>query len=276
VIHFPQRANELQEKKNDLSGQIALIPDRETYLEAVLNAISDKQQVVNLVDKNIETDISLAEALAYLNQIQYRNSSFMFNLEFVKEVKSNGFGYKIFSLKGEGIYPSVLYMVWLLEKGEKLFSIESMNMHGVETQRTEEQQQIKGVPYITVQFEMTVKAMYASEEYIPAQQIVSTNVEYPEWVNPFYPLITRTLSPNTEGLIEIESCELRAILPGKVLVSDSKGGMHGLKKGDEVYLGHLSKINHSKNIVEFTLNKGGIIEKFNLHLPLQDLTMDNQ
>ena len=57
------------------------------------------------------------------------------------------------------------------------------------------------------------------------------------------------------------------MLPGKAILVDHLGKIHVLKEGDEVYLGYLTKIDVPNNRVEFTLNKGGIVERYSLTLP---------
>ena len=46
-----------------------------------------------------------------------------------------------------------------------------------------------------------------------------------------------------------------------ILVRDRKGRFNSLKVGDKVYLGYLTRIDPKRGEAEFTLNKGGIIEK---------------
>ena len=92
------------------------------------------------------------------------------------------------------------------------------------------------------------------------------NVRFASARDPFYPYIRANIPPNFDGLLEAERAELRAIVAGKALIADHTGVVHMLKPGDEVYLGYVSRINPEKNEVEFTLNKGGIIEKFVLKL----------
>ena len=49
-------------------------------------------------------------------------------------------------------------------------------------------------------------------------------------------------------------------------LSDASGNTYLLWEGDQVYLGYLTNINYLNSEVNFVLNKGGIIENYNLKL----------
>ena len=68
------------------------------------------------------------------------------------------------------------------------------------------------------------------------------------------------------NLPEVERADLKAIVNDKVLIADVEGNIHELKEGDKVYLGYLKRIKPDDNEAHFILNKGGIVEKFSLHI----------
>ena len=82
----------------------------------------------------------------------------------------------------------------------------------------------------------------------------------------FYPLIRIDIPPNVDDLLDVQSAELLALIPEGAFITDSKGTSHLLWEGDKVYLGYLTEIDYDENIVQFVLNKGGIIEKITLNL----------
>lgn len=81
----------------------------------------------------------------------------------------------------------------------------------------------------------------------------------------FYPLI-HGIPPNTNQLINVEESRLIGITNEKIFVLDQSGNLQELKVGDEVYLGSLSAINQTAESATFVLNKGGIIEKYELQI----------
>ena len=93
-------------------------------------------------------------------------------------------------------------------------------------------------------------------------------------VDPFAPIISSGIPPNTRSLVEVERADLRAVIPGKAFVLDQTNVIRTLLEGDEVYLGYVTKIDQANGRMECTLNKGGIIEKVELKIrysPLQTM-----
>jgi len=88
----------------------------------------------------------------------------------------------------------------------------------------------------------------------------------------FYPLI-HGIPPNTDQLINVENSRLIGITNEKIFLLDQSGKLQELTVGDKVYLGSLSAINQAAESAIFVLNKGGIIEKYELHIQKQS---DNQ
>ena len=56
------------------------------------------------------------------------------------------------------------------------------------------------------------------------------------------------------------------LIPDGAFLSDASGNTYLLWEGDQVYLGYLTNINYQNNEVNFVLNKGGVIENYNLKL----------
>ena len=77
----------------------------------------------------------------------------------------------------------------------------------------------------------------------------------------FKPLISSEPPANLRGLVDVERSDLRAVMTDKIFIVDENGKAHMLSVGDEVYLGYLTRIDQDKNEAEFTLNKGGIIDR---------------
>ena len=115
-------------------------------------------------------------------------------------------------------------------------------------------------------FDMEIKAYFATVEDLQNDAKKLSDVKVATAQDPFYPSILRNLPLNTDALLEVEQASLKAIIPGKALIADNGGEIHVLREGDRVYLGYLTRIDTENNLVEFTLNKGGIIEKIVLNL----------
>jgi len=260
-VYYPKNIEKNKSEINQFELSIQQMPEREQYYQSIQNLIDEKKTTLASLDKTIESDISAAQVFSYLDAIQDRYGAIRFDLTFVKEIKANGYSYRIFQLRGEGAFEAILSIMWILERGPKLFSLEQFTLRGVESTETDENK-----PFLIVPFDMKIRALYADIPDLPQVFRSISSVEVPPIKNLFYPLIARNLPPNPNGLLESERSELRAILPDKTVIADPDGKIHILSEGDEVYLGYLTKINPEKNWVEFTLNKGGIVEKFILKL----------
>jgi hypothetical protein len=258
VFHYPEQVEALTAEIEAIDQSVVQIPELEKNLAQAREIIREREAVLAGLDKTIETDISIADAFAYLDRIQDRYGALRFTLTYKNEREAKGFGSRSFQLTGEGTYRTVFALVWALERGPKIFVVERLNMRGVEGQA--------GDPDVIIPFDMTVRALYADVTGLPPINRTLSDVRVP-WVrNLFYPLISKQLPPNSRGLVEVERAELRALLPGRALVADHTGKVRVLSEGDEVYLGYLTKIDQSRNLAEFTLNKGGIVERFQLRL----------
>ncbi len=265
-MYYPSQRETVQFEIAHFDSLEAAIPARAIYLEDIQKAIEEnKHRILNL-DKVITTDVSMAEVFTYLDQIQRRYGSIEFAINTTKEVDASGYGYKIIVIAGEGAFESIMSLIWSLEKGPGVYAIDRLNMHGVESIRDEGPKNLMSVPKILVPFEIQMRALYADVPDLPVREATLAGLTVPDGRNIFMPEITRTLPPNTYGALEAERAELRVILPDRAIIADHEGQLHVLKEGDPVYLGYMTRIDTRNNIVEFTLNKGGIIERFKLGL----------
>lgn len=261
LFFFPKQVDDLQAQLKQIDEAVIQIPDLQTSLEKTRGLLHDREEVLASLDKTVEVNVTMADAFAYLDQIQDRYGSMSFTLTYNGEKSSKGFGSRSFTLAGESVYRTIFSLVWALEQGPQLFVIEGLNMRGVESSVRQE-----GEPSLVIPFEMKVRALYANVTGLPPIKKTLRDVRVPRMRNIFYPLISKNLPPNTKGLVEVERAELRAILPGRAIVADHTGKVRILTEGDEVYLGYLTKVDQADNFAEFTLNKGGIVERFRLKL----------
>ncbi len=258
---YPKKVDALKTELKKIEEKTGNIPEREAYLRDIHRIIKEKKELVENFDKVVESDVSFADAFRYIDQILDHFGPLKTTLQTLEEVKGDGISYRTFSLEGEGTYRSVFALIWVLEHGPKIFTIEKLQLRGIENVQREKYQQL-----VVISFDMTIIAKYAQlPDYKPIYRSL-TDVKIPSTRNIFWPLIQSDVAPNTRGLLEVEQAELQAILPNKAIISDKKGKLYDLTEGDEVYLGYLIKINHRQNWVEFTLNKGGIVERFKLKL----------
>jgi len=124
----------------------------------------------------------------------------------------------------------------------------------------------EGIPQYFVTYNIEC-AVYYSDNDRYASSVSKENRLIPNPIyDVFYPLIRNEILPNIDGLLDVQSAQLLAIIPEGAFLVDSKGTTYLLWEGDKVYLGYLTEIDYNSNVVHFVLNKGGIIEKLTLTL----------
>lgn len=261
IFMYPGKIEDLKGELQKLDVTITQIPEREEYLKSLLSLIEEKSQRVASLDKIVEPDITSADAFRYIDRIQDIFSPLKFTLKSLKVVQAGGYGYRTFSVDGVGTYQSVFALIWALERGPKIFTIDMLRLRGVESVQRKKHQQL-----IMISFNLQIRALFADLPDFPPINRTLSDVRVPDGLNIFWPLILSDIMPNEQGLLEVEHADLQAILPGKAIISDRAGKLYVLSEGDEVYLGYLIKINQKENWIEFTLNKGGIIERFRMKL----------
>jgi hypothetical protein len=180
--------------------------------------------------------------------------------------KSN-YGYNIYNLKGEGTFENLYRFLWYIENGRRLYKIQAITLKGNPVKEKAEEAAVT-----LVVFEIELHAFFSSVPELAASIGWRDTIATPPIGNPFLAAIAADLPPNTRGLVEVERSDLKAIIPGKAFVLDQTGIMRSLTEGDEVYLGYVSRIFPEQGRVEFTLNKAGIVEQFELRIRFESST----
>ncbi len=261
-IKQPAKIEEQEERIAELDEKIARIPELITEYNLLNEELEDQRRRWEGRTKDIpRTDIT-GETYNYFNRSIDRSGGFVrLDMVYGGKTEEDRYGYNTYNLRGEAPFHVFYNFLWYLENGRRLYRIHSMNLRGVET-RDEETE----MPRLMVTFDMQLRGYFTSVEELftsTGQRPVRPNaLRY----NPFQPLILSNIPPNIHGLIEAERSELRAVLPDKAILVDHEGEIRTIRKGDEVYLGNVTNIVPEESRVEFTLNKGGIIERFNLRI----------
>jgi hypothetical protein len=171
------------------------------------------------------------------------------------------YGYNTYNLKGEAPFENLYRFIWYLENDRKLYKIQTLTLKGIEVAPTEKEE-----GKVLVTFDMTVQAYFSSVTELSSSLGERSITPNPLNVDPFGPVISSGIPPNTRELVEIERSDLKAVITGKAYVLDQTNTIRALQEGDEVYLGYITKIDPEGGRIESTLNKGGIIEKVELKI----------
>jgi len=261
MIFYPKRLNQIDVQIEEKVKQISVLEFVGVQLDETLNKISEEELKLSNVDKQVVAEVTPATTYRYLNDILNHSGFLKFDMVYSGLERRKSYNQNVYSIKGEGDYNSIYKFMAYIEDGPETYNIRKLHLHGVEGIDEEE-----GDYEFIVTFEMDILALYAQIKNLPKIQRYLGDRVVKSVRNPFYPIIKKELPPNYDELLEVERAELKAIMPGKAFVVDHKKNTHILTEGDEIYLGYVRKIDEQNNRVQFTLDKGGIIEEFILDL----------
>ena len=250
----------------EVEAKIVRIPQIQTDIAQAEMVLTDYQIKLDNLDKRIRSNLSAAEAYAYLDSVQDKFGFLKCVIAFNSDSVRENYGFKSFSIKGESYFTSLYKFIWAIERGPELYKIKRLSIRSVEEIEDE-----TGELMIYVVFDMIVHAIFADIPNLPEVQNNLMSLDGPRIeLNPFYPYVSKIVKSNIDKLPEVERAELKAILPDRVLIVDADEKLYSLSVGDKVYLGYLSKIDHKNKAAVFTLNRGGIVTTFRLSLNLNE------
>jgi hypothetical protein len=234
-------------------------PEVEKELSEAQNKLADMKSRYSKRFKVIPSNDTTALTYAYLDRIMNASGFVKFDMLYQGPKNFNDYGYNVYNLKGETSYDNLFKFIWYLEHAKLLYKVEQVTMTGHEVR-----EETREKPHTIVPFTMDIYAYYSTVAGLSSEQSGADPTFYKK-VNVghdfFIPLISSEPPANLRGLVDVERSDLRAVMADKIFIVDEKGKAHILSVGDEVYLGYLTKIDPDKNEAEFTLNKGGIIDR---------------
>ncbi len=186
---------------------------------------------------------------------------FIYDFALLEKKKEGNLQTSLYQLVGETTFNGLYNFVRMLEENQLFYRIERID---IKTKRFKNPFKEEDNDIIGIGFEIEIKAFSdpSKKRDEKATFVKMLNKIY----NPFYPLILEKLPPNDKNLPDVENSKLYAITKEGVYLIDQKGKLRKLKVGDPVYLGYLTKIDLQNNTAQFTLNKGGIIDKIVLSM----------
>ncbi|HEY9165371.1 MAG TPA: hypothetical protein VIS48_04335 [Candidatus Kryptonia bacterium] len=260
----PGEQDKLQREIYSLDQTIAQRPGVEEELTSSQQKLAEMKAKYSRRFKVIPTNDTTAVTYAYLNRIMDASGFVKFDMLYQGNKSLHDYGYNVYNLKGETSYDNLFKFVWYLEHARLLYKVGELSLTGHEV-REETQEK----PTTIVPFTMELHAFYASLSGVSSEQRGEDQTLYRPvsvGLNFLKPMISSEPPPNLRGLVDVERSDLRAVMADKIFIVDEKGKGHILRVGDEVYLGYLTRIDPNKNQAEFTLNKGGIIDRVALNV----------
>lgn len=235
------------------------------YLEQQLTELKKRVAQLDsiLADRKyaIPVNISQANFFEFVNQVSYNFSPDSYvNIEYVDMETFPNFNSYNYTLSGIAEFADLYRLIYAIEESKNLKKVTNVELsNNVKVDKD-------GDPNYLVNFKFTAKVYYSADERFSfkggAENSLVPNPAY----DIFYPLVRNEIPPNSDGLMDVQSGQLLALIPDGAFLSDASGNTYLLWEGDKVYLGYLTNIDYQNNRVNFVLNKGGVIENVSLIL----------
>lgn len=167
-----------------------------------------------------------------------------------------------YMIEGEAPFHHLYAFLWKLEHYKRLYTIESL--HWQEVTKTEGRD---SVPRSLVQFRMAITGYGTGSAFSADSTLIDEGEPQLLTHNPFLPLVRDYIPPNSQNLLDVDHARLQGLSDDRAFLLDHQQQLRVMEEGDRVYLGLLTDINKQARYAEFTLNKGGFVEKVVLRLP---------
>lgn len=216
---------------------------------------------------NIPQNLSSIKFYDFVTQLTSRLSpDCHVDVEYVDQKQDRDFFYYEYKLKGSAPYNDLYKFIFGVEQSKELKKVSSIALGSLVQNEKEDG------PKFLVTFDMGVHVYYSTNNRFATAEFVENDLAARPLYDAFYPLLRNDIPANTDGLLDVQGAKLLALVPEGAFLSDATGGTFLLWEGEPVYLGYLTSIDYKNNKVKFIINRGGVIEKVELHLEKEETT----
>lgn len=262
---------ENEKQLKDLKINAQNTEELEMQLADLKLKIQEMDSILSLRKYVIPTKITQSSFFQFINDASANFSANSYvNVEFVASGPQGSFSTHNYTVKGTAEFNDLFKLIYSIEQSKELKKITKGNLTNfVEVDED-------GVPHYLVTYSLDVLVYYSDNDMFASANYAENKLEPNPLYNIFFPLIREEIPPNSEGLLDVQTAQLLALIPDGAYLADASGTSHLLWEGDKVYLGYLTKIDYKTNEVKFILNKGGVIENINLTLKQADPENDKK
>ena len=232
-----------------------------TQLDTLKVKVAQLDSILANRKYTIPYNLTQASFFDFVNQVSFNFSSNSYvNIEYNETETSTDFNIYHYTLNGIAEFNDFVKLIYAIEESKQLKKISNIDL----TNNVKVEQD--GTPHYLVSFRFKSNVYYSNDNRFFLKDFKENQIIPNPVYDFFYPLIRNEIPPNTDKLLDVQSAHLLALIPDGAFLSDASGNTYLLWEGDQVYLGYLTNINYQNNEVNFVLNKGGIIENYNLKL----------
>ncbi len=230
-------------------------------LTSLKNKVAQLDSILANRKYNIPYNLPQSDFFDFINQISYSFSPLSYvNIEYKEMEVTTNFNIYHYTLNGIAEFNDLNRLIYAIEESKLLKKISGVDI--TNNVKVDED----GTPHYLVNFKFEVSVYYSNDNRFYVKEYTENSLEPNPAYDIFYPLIRNEIPPNKEGLLDVQTATLLALIPDGAFLADAKGSTFLLWEGDQVYLGYLTNINYQTNEVNFVLNKGGVIETITLQL----------
>jgi hypothetical protein len=263
VFNLPAQEASIDKEIKRIDEELQNTPNLVNQFNDLSTTLAETEKRWENRNKDIPPVDVTAQTYAYFSRLIDLGGEVKLDMVYTGAQNRGNYGFNVYNLKGEAPFENFYRFFWYLENGRKLYKVQTLNVRGIEVVPKQGDEEPAG---ILVTFEANVQAFYSSVPELSSslgERSITPNVLT---TDPFAPVISVGIPPNTRELVEIERSDLKAVIPGKAFVLDQDNEIRTLEEGDEVYLGYVTRIVPEEGRLEATLNKGGIIERVELKI----------
>ena len=252
-------ADQRDRRAADLEQLQALASRRQPFADSLAAALDSLRSIPKVVLAREDSKVTFR----YLNELATVDGHHMrLSLQTGNRQENERYHTTSYMVEGEASFHSLYAFLWKLEHYKRLYTIESLNWQEVTRSRGRDD-----VPHSLVKFRMAITGYGTGSAWSADTTLVDEGEAPPLGHNPFLPLVRDYIPPNTEDLLDVDRAQLQGLSDDRAFILDHRQQLQVMREGDRVYLGLLTDIDKEGRYAEFTLNKGGFVEKAVLRLP---------
>jgi hypothetical protein len=260
-VYLKNKVSDNQQKLKELKLYQLDTDALKQQLQFLQKRVAQLDSILANRKHNIPFNLTQSNFFDFINQISFNFSPDSFvNIEFVDAFPGANYSYFEYILNGIAEFEDLYNMIYAIEESNQLKKIENLEItNNVKVDKD-------GTPIYLVTFKLKTKVYFSADERFSFKGAKENSLLPNPVYDIFYPLIRNEIPPNKDGLLDVQSAQLLALIPDGAFLSDAGGNTYLLWEGDQVYLGYLTNIDYQNNKVNFVLNKGGIIENVSIQL----------
>lgn len=264
VFNYVYLKGKIADKEKKIKDLKLFQLDTETLqlqLANLKNRVAQLDSILQNRKYNIPFNLPQSDFFDFVNKVSFSFSPDSYvNIEYNDTETGPNFNIYNYTLNGVADFNDLNTLIYAIEESKLLKKISAVELtNNVKVDKD-------GTPRYLVNFKFKVAVYFSDNDRFYVKNFTENSLVPNPVYDIFYPLIRNEIPPNKEGLLDVQSASLLALIPDGAFLVDANGNTYLLWEGDKVYLGYLTNINYQTNEVSFVLNKGGIIESVTLKL----------